>query len=346
MGHISFVRQNGIRRNGLTPVELAIRLQDLFKKWMAGCDTVEAVTEKMTIDQLLSTMPGDLRIWVGEWKPKTAGEAGRLADDYMQARRRESGLLSKNDQEAKRREKPAIVAGESRKCHACGQGGHLVRNCPKRNTETTPREPVTAKKEKTERSLVRCYNCGKRGHIAMNCRDNALLCDEEMGGAVTKKGRVEGKEADDILLDTGCSRTMVQRGLVPDKLLSYVLFAYREVPQESTGFSPFELVYGREVRGPLDMLKETWESTQGSKEDVLSYVMLMRERLEKMASLVQTNMAKAQNQQKRWYDRTARKRVFQPGEQVLVLLPTSTSKLTAQWQGPYQVVKAMGRVNY
>ena len=28
------------------------------------------------------------------------------------------------------------------------------------------------------------------------------------------------------------------------------------------------------------------------------------------------------------------KRVFQPGEQVLVLLPISTSKLTAQWQGP------------
>ena len=35
------------------------------------------------------------------------------------------------------------------------------------------------------------------------------------------------------------------------------------------------------------MLKETWESTQDTKEDVLSYVMLMRERLEKMASLVQ-----------------------------------------------------------
>jgi len=183
---------------------------------MAECDTVEAVTE-VTIEQLLNTMPGDLRIWVGERKPKTAGEAGRLADDYVQARRRESGLLPKNGQEAKRREKPAMVAVESRKCHACGQGGHLVRNCPNRNTETTPREPVTAKKEKTEHSLVKCYNCGKRGHIAMNCPDNALFCDEGMGGAVTRKGKVEGKEADDILLDTGCSRTMVQRGLVPEE---------------------------------------------------------------------------------------------------------------------------------
>lgn len=99
-------------------------------------------------------------------------------------------------------------------------------------------------------------------------------------------------------------KTASEEGKDWDKLLPYVLFAYRVVPQESTGFLPFELVYGREVRGPLEMLEETWESTQDTKEDVLSYVMLMREWLEKMASLVQTNMAKAQDQQKHWYDRT------------------------------------------
>ena len=43
-----------------------------------------------------------------------------------------------------------------------------------------------------------------------------------------------------------------------DKYLSAVLFAYREVPQESLGFSPFELVYGRVVRGPISILKELW----------------------------------------------------------------------------------------
>lgn len=41
-----------------------------------------------------------------------------------------------------------------------------------------------------------------------------------------------------------------------NKLIPYVLFAYREVPQSSTGFSPFELIYGR---GPLDVLHhEAW----------------------------------------------------------------------------------------
>ena len=31
-------------------------------------------------------------------------------------------------------------------------------------------------------------------------------------------------------------------------MVPYVLFAYREVPRESTGFSPFELIYSRDVR--------------------------------------------------------------------------------------------------
>jgi transposase InsO family protein len=41
-----------------------------------------------------------------------------------------------------------------------------------------------------------------------------------------------------------------------DRYLSAVLFEYREVPQSSTGFSPFELLYGRTVRDPLQALKE------------------------------------------------------------------------------------------
>ena len=42
------------------------------------------------------------------------------------------------------------------------------------------------------------------------------------------------------------------------RLINPVLFAYREVPQESTGFSPFQLLYGRSVRGPGTILKELW----------------------------------------------------------------------------------------
>ena len=40
-----------------------------------------------------------------------------------------------------------------------------------------------------------------------------------------------------------------------DRWLPYLIFAYREVPNESTGFSPYELLFGRHVRGPLDKLR-------------------------------------------------------------------------------------------
>ena len=132
-----------------------------------------------------------------------------------------------------------------------------------------------------------------------------------------------------------------------DKWLPYVLFAYREVPQASTGFSPFELVYGRQVRGPLDILKETWEApSQGSDESIVSYVLSVQERLAKMTELVKKNLAQAQVEQKQWYDQNARERVFKDGDQVLVLLPTSTSKLMASWQGPYGITKRVTPVTY
>ncbi len=40
-----------------------------------------------------------------------------------------------------------------------------------------------------------------------------------------------------------------------DKWLEPLLFAVREVPQASTGFSPFKLLYGRQPRGVLDVIK-------------------------------------------------------------------------------------------
>ena len=57
------------RKESETFMELVIRLQDLFQKWTAGCKTVEEVSEKMVIEQLINTMPSDLRIWIKERKP-------------------------------------------------------------------------------------------------------------------------------------------------------------------------------------------------------------------------------------------------------------------------------------
>ena len=80
-----------------------------------------------------------------------------------------------------------------------------------------------------------------------------------------------------------------------DKMIPFLLFAYREVPQSSTGFSPFELLYGKPIRGPLDVLRESWEANTKSKESVVSYVLSTHDKLDSMYSLVKENMQQAQD---------------------------------------------------
>ena len=65
-----------------------------------------------------------------------------------------------------------------------------------------------------------------------------------------------------------------------------------------------------------------------------------------MAELVEENLKEAQHAQKQWYDQQAHERKFQADDQVLVLLPSSTGKLLAQWQSPYEVVCQVNKVNY
>ena len=112
-----------------------------------------------------------------------------------------------------------------------------------------------------------------------------------------------------------------------DKALPYLMFAYRGVPQKSTGFLPFKLLYSRKVTGPFDVLKETWEAKMSTPESTVSYLMKVQDRLESMAKLARASDEAAKQTQKRWYNRNVRQRSFEPGDQVLVLMPAANAPL-------------------
>ena len=131
-----------------------------------------------------------------------------------------------------------------------------------------------------------------------------------------------------------------------DEYLPYLLFAYREVPQETTGFSPFELLYGRCVRGPLDVLREDWTGDKETAVPVATHIIEMRERLAEMTGLVAKHAAARQEKQKQQYDKNARSQSFQAGDQVLVLLPVGANRLKLQWTGPFKVTRKVGVVDY
>ena len=70
-------------------------------------------------------------------------------------------------------------------------------------------------------------------------------------------------------------KVAISEGKHWDHLLPYVLFASREIPQASPGFSPFELLYWRSVQGPLDVLREMWEASTESEDSIVSYVLAL-----------------------------------------------------------------------
>ena len=68
--------------------------------------------------------------------------------------------------------------------------------------------------------------------------------------------------------------------------------------------------------------------------------------MEETSTIVQDNGKKAQSRQKIWYDQNTSDRELKPADEVLVLLPTISNKLLAQWQGPCDVLHKTGKVNY
>ncbi|XP_068215900.1 uncharacterized protein [Palaemon carinicauda] len=129
-----------------------------------------------------------------------------------------------------------------------------------------------------------------------------------------------------------------------DKDLPLLLFALRSAPSESLGFSPFQMVYGHNVRGPLDLLREHWEGGSG-KMNSLDYILSFKEKLRSIWQWAQNNLSTSQAKMKTHYDRKSQVRNFEAGEQVLVLLPIP-GQFRAQFVGPAVVKKKLNDVDY
>ena len=136
-----------------------------------------------------------------------------------------------------------------------------------------------------------------------------------------------------------------QHGKDWDEGVHMVLFAAREAVQESLGFSPFELVFGHSVRGPLKLLKEKW-LLEATDINLLDYVSEFKERLHEACKMAHDNLKNSQTRMKTWYDRNARRREFKAGDKVLVFLPVRSNPLQARFFGPYEIETKLSDVNY
>ena len=147
-----------------------------------------------------------------------------------------------------------------------------------------------------------------------------------------------------------CLKGMVKRADVKvkewDQYLKYMLYAYREAPHCVTGFAPFTLMYGRDVRGPLEFLKTSWLEGISDSADVGEWFINVQAKMCEMAELVSDREKKAKGKMKQMYDKKATVKSFEEGDMVLVRIPIRRGKLLKAWEGPFHVDKKVSPVTY
>jgi len=114
------------------------------------------------------------------------------------------------------------------------------------------------------------------------------------------------------------------------RYLGPLMFAVRDTPQDSTGFTPFELLYGYQVRTQMTLLKRLWTGDNEDPEVKTSYqyVVDLKQRVEETCELAKNELANVQTRNQKYYNRKARERKLNVGDSVLLLLPTERNKLT------------------
>ena len=130
-----------------------------------------------------------------------------------------------------------------------------------------------------------------------------------------------------------------------DSHLSAVLMAYRMAVHDSTGFSPFLMVYGRDPVLPLDTLLGPKIKYLGE-----NYIPQQLERLNKAFVMAKENLAEVRADNKERYDQKAGNHSFSVGDAVYyknhITKKGHSTSLSPKWRPYYRVVAQTGPVSF
>ena len=124
------------------------------------------------------------------------------------------------------------------------------------------------------------------------------------------------------------------------KQLPAIMMAFRNAQSATTGYTPYELVFGRQMRTPLDTAlipKETLTKT------AQEHMQELVDSLKLTNLLVTSNRLAAQARQKQQHDRTAKEPDFRLRQQVMLkkqnITPGLSKKLCPKFDGPFYITK-------
>ena len=135
-------------------------------------------------------------------------------------------------------------------------------------------------------------------------------------------------------------RTTLEDDTTWDEQLALVEHAYNSTVQASTGYTPFYLIYGRDVPSPITRLAEA--VTQGATNPVV------QQRMETWRRIHRKVVKRLAQAQKRMIRSLVPRRApvrYQEGQQVLLKITdyerSDLPKLRKQWAGPFTVVQVV-----
>ena len=133
--------------------------------------------------------------------------------------------------------------------------------------------------------------------------------------------------------------------------LGFIMWALREVPNETTGVAPYLLAMGRLPRGPLAVLRDSWCGERPLPFDLgktpVQYLTELRENLEIANSYADSHAKRAQQRYVSRYNLRSADKHFTCGDQVLILQPDSTkSRLFSRWKGPAVITAEKSPYSY
>ncbi|XP_055944510.1 uncharacterized protein LOC129975469 [Argiope bruennichi] len=117
-----------------------------------------------------------------------------------------------------------------------------------------------------------------------------------------------------------------------DQILPFVTFAYNTAKQDTTGFTPFYLLHGREAETPLGTMFPLCPHEFSQEDDYVSHLI---NKAEESRQLARARTVEAQKKDRRHYDSKHRMVAYEPGDLLL-----------KRYFGPYQVLRRLYDVTY
>ena len=130
-----------------------------------------------------------------------------------------------------------------------------------------------------------------------------------------------------------------------DEWLPYAMFTYNTTPHSSTGYTPYELVFGRQATLPTSLNQAPQLTYTYDK-----YAEELRERLRSTNNIARETLEINKDKSKRQYDKKTAEKSFKIGDQILLHDETvrrgRSKKLTPAWIGPYTIQGVHDNNNY